>query len=137
MYFFPIIKLWTFNHVITFHLNREIGCIISALMLRVEDMLCNLRDEMSCTPHHFPWRYTSCLWRTPRALIYKYHLLSVSYWERNYHLNLPNKMFCWGAQRWNGPVFVGLEVKVGGLFLCLREAQPSPPKRARTDGQCI
>lgn len=65
------------------------------------------------------------------ALVYKYHLLSVSYWERNYHLNLPNKMICWGAQRWNRSVFVGLEVKVGGLFLCLGEAPGLPSKESQ------
>lgn len=90
MYFFPIIKLWTFNHIITFHLNGEIGCIISALMLRGGDMLCNLRDEMSCTP--LPLEVYQLSMAYTEALIYKYHLLSVSYWERNYHLNLPNKM---------------------------------------------
>lgn len=72
MYFFPIIKIWTFHHIIIFRLGREITFMISTLGFSVWDPLCSLRDAMSFTSL---WAYTRCPWHTRRPwLIYKYHL---------------------------------------------------------------
>lgn len=53
IYFFPIIKIWIFNHIITSHLRREIMCIISSPILRVWNIFCDLRDDISFM--HLTW----------------------------------------------------------------------------------